>query len=107
MKKQLNKILVYKSGNMATRTEYQVVDSEDAGNEVRTYKTLQAQNYTYYYHYTDKNAPMRIKKASASQENWTEIKTLIDNADCVGNRYIYCLWQKINSLFINCIGLVY
>ena len=47
MKKQLNKILVYKSGNMATRTEYQVVDSEDAGNEVRTYKTLKEAKADY------------------------------------------------------------
>ena len=26
---------------MPTKTEYQVVDSEEAGNDVRTYKTLQ------------------------------------------------------------------
>ena len=77
---------------------HKLIDQADAVNKqtIKSTVTLQAQNYTYYYHYTDKNAPMRIKKASASQENWTEIKTLIDNADCVGNSYIYCLWQKIN-----------
>jgi hypothetical protein len=32
---------------MATRTEYQVVDSEDAGNEVRTYKTLKEAKADY------------------------------------------------------------
>ena len=32
---------------MATRTEYQVVDSEETGNDVRTYKTLKEAKADY------------------------------------------------------------
>ena len=72
---------------------YKLIEQADVIN--KQIIRVKTPDYTYYYHYTDKNAPMRIKKASKSQEQWTEIKTLIDNADCVGNRYIYCLWKKI------------
>ena len=33
--------------SMAIRTEYQVVDSEDAGNDVRTYRTLKEAKADY------------------------------------------------------------